>query len=342
MSVAGLVRIRKAFALASHETASEHEALAAVRAAQRTMASIGVTWDNLTIDRLSGGGGASPSHMKMIQAIEALEVSERKLTAENARLKRRINELETTVERLEKPKARLTNRKPADAPRVVKEENMDVVETHDAEAREPTQEAHQRPREVIDDVAPETVAEAPHEAAPETTEATAETQDAPQAEEPKADTPKKRNYNRSPSASNKGFPFHENPAVYKRTIELYFSGKGKNAIADNLAQEFNPAPNFSQVFSVTSNGRPPAFLNAKVRQSGPMDWAEAWLIGSTLYAEVRSWLGPTLKALGIEKAPSAGLSFDLNEHAQEGRIEKLREDYNFYIANNPAKPKRGA
>lgn len=122
----------------------------------------------------------------------------------------------------------------------------------------------------------------------------------------------------------RGFPWATDPSNYEKMVTMYLSGAGKVAITKALGIE---NLNSAQVHAATANGRPPSFLKAAVREEGPMDWAEAWLIGSSLFAKQRSWLGPTLQALGLEQAPSKGLSFDLNDHVTPESIAGLRARY---------------
>ncbi|RYD48766.1 MAG: hypothetical protein EOP83_26065 [Verrucomicrobiaceae bacterium] len=136
-------------------------------------------------------------------------------------------------------------------------------------------------------------------------------------------------------SQKRGYVWESNPEVHRKVIDMYLSGSGKGAIAAAFADTEGGGPSVSSIFSITANGKPPSFLNAEVKKSGPIDWPEAWLIGSTLFAEKRSWLGPTLVALGVE-APSKGLSFDLNAHTNEGAVEELRWRYRETVKTSEA------
>lgn len=117
-------------------------------------------------------------------------------------------------------------------------------------------------------------------------------------------------------ANRPDFIWEKHPDVHRKVVKLFLDGYGgKYAIAravgwvsEEIDEPGVPHPNNIQ--SITINGAPPEFLNAQVRDTGPLDWPEAWLIARTVFHN-KSWLSPLLTWLRI-KAHGEGLSYDLS------------------------------
>lgn len=338
MSTAVALRISKVFELAAHPGTTDNEALAAVRRAKAILDGAGMGFHNLTFSKVANvaDGGGNPTVSAMMRKISSLEKALANLTQENERLSQRVVELEQNERRLLEENLRVTHEARAEEETMSDEAQTDTV-TEQVSYRAEDEAKAAAPEQ------PETTALDEAEPAPEaemvSSEAAAEpVSDAVDPAQAEAPVRTKRRYNYNPEARQNRFVFAEHPEVYERTIALYFAGVGKGDIVKLLVKEFpdQRTPNSTQVCSVTANGKPAPFLNARVRDSGPIDWPEAWLIGSTLFSKQRSWLGPTLAALGIPggKNPRKGLAYDLNNYVTEAAVDKLREDYRFHVANN--------
>lgn len=290
--------IQKLLATAGHVETNEFEALNALRLAGKMLGRDGRSFQDLRLSSDEDDDGHTKQSVtvtNLLRVVDGLENNAKlqaravaRLVAENENLKTQV----ATLQALQ-PKAQK-------APRVVphrKATNMDSVAATVASIP-PTQST------------PEEIA-ARREENRESRIARARAERMPQAKTP---------------SQKRGYVWESNPEIHRKVIDMYLSGSGKGAIAAAFSDAEGGGPSVSSIFSITANGKPPAFLNAEVKDSGPIDWSEAWLMGSTLFAEKRSWLGPTLVALGVTP-PSKGLSFDLNAHTSEGAVEELRWKY---------------
>jgi hypothetical protein len=289
--------IQKLLATAGHVETNEFEALNALRLAGKMLGRDGRSFEDL---RLSSGEDDYDDQPKqpvtvtnLLRVVAELENNAKIQARTEARLVAEIEALKAQVATLQLPQQK------TQAPRVPhrKATIMDSVAATVASIP-PTQST------------PEEIA-ARREEKRESRIARARAERMPQAKTP---------------TQKRGYVWESNTEIHRKVIDMYLSGSGKGAIAAAFSDIEGGGPSVSSIFSITANGKPPAFLNAEVKESGPIDWPEAWLMGATLYAEKRSWLGPTLVALGVTP-PSKGLSFDLNAHTSEGAIEELRWKY---------------
>ncbi|RYY11935.1 MAG: hypothetical protein EON55_13290 [Alphaproteobacteria bacterium] len=300
--------ILKMLAMAAHTQTNVNEAVNALQMAVKLLYQQGYALTDLRLaaDEYDDGEDSGPIVLNYIRDIAKLEAdlivrerNENRLTSEIVSLKAELEKVQSGSRRIARHREVIMEIAATPTPNSTPEEVTERREEKREEriAKGKAARAGRAPRTVPDAAPKVRAARAPK---------------APK--EPKAP---------------RGFRWSDYPEQYDRMVAMYLAGSGKGTITKELGIEhLNPA----QVHAATANGRPPAALNAQVRDSGPIDWTEAWLIGSTLFMKLRSWRGPTLDALGITTVPAAGLSFDLNEHASVESIEALRARYRAHIA----------
>ena len=118
--------------------------------------------------------------------------------------------------------------------------------------------------------------------------------------------------------------------VLRAVVEMYMRGVGRSAIVAEATRLAGPIMNGDRINGKLDNGRPPAFLDARVRRMGErIDWPELWLIGSALFIQggnqQRGWRTAALKELGLNFALHPPT--DLNLGTSQDKIDALRRRY---------------
>lgn len=143
----------------------------------------------------------------------------------------------------------------------------------------------------------------------------------------------KSSESKSPRTRSPGvppFPWKDKPDIELEAARLFLKGVRNEQLVSLTGANSN------QILQRFYNGGPPEGLGAEVRDGGPIDWPEAWLIGRSLFR--KAWMPNVLGRLGIKQNASKP-PMDLNLQTMPDRIDALREEYRLHIA--APKPSRG-
>lgn len=316
MTVQRWSAIQSALVKAAHAGTGDVEAISSLRLANKLLEN-----QNLSLVDLKVGQDSEPEKrtpLAMLRRIEELESNVNAYARNEKRLQATLSARDATITDLQAKLQAAQKPTPKPAPPSMERKGRDL----------PRAESQYAFREVIMELAdsPRTQSSSEEVAARRAEKRDERIQRGK--EDPTTAKPLKAGGRvKAPAADKTSTRYSWKMSLWEQAVQMYLAGKGKVEISKALVQEDGSGPSPASVFAATSNAKPPLWMSVKARDEGEaIDWKEAWLLGSHVFAEKRSWLGPTMEALKVNP-PSKGLSFDISAHADAGAVETLRKQY---------------